>query len=198
MGTKFCRCVTKIDLTVSSYIQVVCIVNISTVHSFKGLERKLVDKNIDLECIHREGKSKDGKEVRPEIRIIDKNSGKPVLFIRYSSTQTGDKIWNTIEMKDLLKELTTLTYKKTSVSAAKPEQVTSTEIKPTVKQPVARRKHAIPPVDVLPTNTPITPTNTTNTTLQGSEFTSAAPRQAGMPAKEEPAMMEHRIVHLKF
>jgi hypothetical protein len=171
--------------------------NISTVHSFKGLERKLADKNIDLECIHREGMSKDGTEVRPEIRIIDKNSGKPVLFIRYSSTQTGDKIWNTIEMKDLLKELTTLTYKKTSVSAAKPEQVTSTEIKPTVKQSVARKKHAIPPVDITPVD-PTANTLPTTTTLQGNEFTSAAPRQAGMPAKEEPAMMEQRIVHLKF
>jgi len=171
--------------------------NVSTVHSFKGLERKLADKNIDLECIHREGRSKDGKEVRPEIRIIDKNSGKPVLFIRYSSTQTGDKIWNTIEMKDLLKELTTLTYKKTSVASDKPAQVTSTEIKPTVNKPVARKKHAIPPVDVTPVDTTASTVPTT-TTLQGSEFTSPAPRQAGMPAKEEPAMMEQKIVHLKF
>lgn len=39
-----------------------------------------------------------------------------------------------------------------------------------------------------------------NTTSLGNdgEFSSQAPRQAGMPAKEEPAMMEQKIVHLKF
>jgi hypothetical protein len=97
----------------------------------------------------------------------------------------------------VLKELTTLTYKKTSVASDKPAQVTSTEIKPTVNKPVARKKHAIPPVDVTPVDTTASTVPTT-TTLQGSEFTSPAPRQAGMPAKEEPAMMEQKIVHLKF
>jgi hypothetical protein len=95
------------------------------------------------------------------------------------------------------KELTTLTYKKTSVASEKPAQITSTEIKPTVNKPVARKKHVIPPVDAVTTEPP-TGTTPITTTLQGNEFASPAPRQAGMPSKEEPAMMEQKIIHLKF
>lgn len=86
---------------------------VSTIHSFKNLVDKLVDKNIDLECVYREGRSKDGTEPRPELRIIDKTSKRPVLYIRYSSTQAKPpKVWNTVQMMDLLQELTTLNYSK--------------------------------------------------------------------------------------
>jgi len=86
---------------------------ISTIHSFKNLETKLVNQHINLECTYREGRSKDGTEPRPELRIIDKNSGQPALYIRYSSTQAKPpKVWNTVQMMDLLQELTTLNYQK--------------------------------------------------------------------------------------
>jgi len=85
---------------------------LSSVHSFKNLVNKLISENIDLDCVYREGISKDG-EPRPEIRIFDKNSNRPLLYIRYSSTSaTPPKVWNTVEMKELLKDLTTIKYEK--------------------------------------------------------------------------------------
>lgn len=89
---------------------------VSSVHSFKGLVKKLIANDIDLDCTYREGVSKEG-EPRPELRIFDKNSNRPLLFIRYSSTSAQPpKIWNTVEMKELLKELTTLRYEKSQPS----------------------------------------------------------------------------------
>jgi hypothetical protein len=85
---------------------------VSTIHSFKNLEKKLTANHIDLDCEYREGKSKTKGDPRPEIRIFDKSSGAPVVYIRYSSTEDEKKIWNTIEMKELLKQLTTLSYEK--------------------------------------------------------------------------------------
>ena len=85
---------------------------VSTIHSFKNLEHKLVANHINLTCEYRQGKSKTKGDPRPEVRIVDSTSKKPVVFIRYSSTSDEKKIWNTIEMKDLLKELTTLSYEK--------------------------------------------------------------------------------------
>ena len=90
----------------------------SSVHSFKNLYNKLIVDDIDLTCEYREGTSKVSGDPRPELRIIDKTSGQPLLYIRYSSTEDEKKIWNTIEMKDLLKRLTTLEYTK----ATKPAQ----------------------------------------------------------------------------
>jgi hypothetical protein len=84
---------------------------ISSIHSFKGLEQKLKAQNIDLDCDYRQGISKTG-DARPEIRIYDKNSKQPLIYIRYSSTQDETKVWNTIEMRELLKKLTTLNYSK--------------------------------------------------------------------------------------
>jgi hypothetical protein len=85
---------------------------LSSVHSFKSLFNKLIANDIDLTCEYREGVSKVNKQPRPELRIYDKTSGRPLLFVRYSSTEDETKIWNTIEMKDLLKDLTTLQYTK--------------------------------------------------------------------------------------
>jgi hypothetical protein len=85
---------------------------LSSVHSFSGIERKLADKNINLECNLRIGTSKKGGHPRPELRIYDKTSNRPLVYIRYSSTETEDKVWNGIAMQDLLKELTTLKYNK--------------------------------------------------------------------------------------
>jgi hypothetical protein len=85
---------------------------ISTVHSFKSLKRKLISNNIDLTCEYREGRSKIKKQPRPELRIYDKNGAGAVIYIRYSSTEDELKIWNTVEMKELLKKLTTITHEK--------------------------------------------------------------------------------------
>ena len=84
---------------------------ISSVHSFKDLQRKLSDNNVNLDVVYREGLSKTG-DPRPEIRIYDKTSGKGLVFIRYSSTQDEAKIWNIIDMQDLIKGLTTVTHQK--------------------------------------------------------------------------------------
>jgi len=85
---------------------------ISSVHSFKSLKRKLISNNIDLTCEYREGRSKIKKQARPELRIYDKNGAGAVIYIRYSSTEDELKIWNTVEMKELLKKLTTITHEK--------------------------------------------------------------------------------------
>ena len=89
---------------------------VSTIHSFKNLEQKLRVKHINLDCEYREGKSKVKGDPRPEINIFDTTSGKNLLTIRYSSTEDEKKIWNTIEMEPLLKELTTLNYEKSKTT----------------------------------------------------------------------------------
>lgn len=103
---------------------------VSSVHSFKNLVNKLTSDNIDLDCIYREGVSKVAGDPRPELRIFDKNSGKNLIFIRYSSTEDETKIWNTIEMRELLKELTTINYQKQTpnTSPVSVSQQTSTEV----------------------------------------------------------------------
>jgi len=85
---------------------------ISSVHSFKSLKRKLIANDIDLTCKYRQGESKVKKQPRPELRIYDKNGAGSLIYIRYSSTEDEVKIWNTVEMKDLLKKLTTITHTK--------------------------------------------------------------------------------------
>jgi hypothetical protein len=85
---------------------------VSTIHSFKNLEQKLHAANVNLDCVYREGWSDKAQQVRPELRIFDKTSGQTVLNIRYSSTKTGNKIWNQVSMEHLLKKLTTLSYEK--------------------------------------------------------------------------------------
>jgi len=80
----------------------------SAVHSFKGLAQKLQQENINLDCSYREGVSRTG-DPRPELRIFDRNNLKNILIIiRFSATQDGTKVWNTVEMHSLLKTLTTL------------------------------------------------------------------------------------------
>jgi hypothetical protein len=108
---------------------------ISSVHSFKGIERKMAVEDIDLDCDYREGVSKDG-DPRPEIRIYDKNSKKPLIYIRYSSTRDESKVWNTVEMRELLKELTTIQYTKTSKPIATAPVAPAT--KPVVKPALAK------------------------------------------------------------
>ena len=147
--------------------------------------------NIDSEADAKKAKKKvdSGK--------IPLRSGTEMLFQLRSYQQESGSMRNPVEMGGLLKSLTEVqkiedlpdlsTTEKTA-----PVPVTSTPIKPAVNKPVALKKQAIPPVDTTTAAIPAT------TTLQGSEFTSPAPRQAGMPEKEEPAMMEQRIIHLKF
>jgi hypothetical protein len=100
---------------------------LSSIHSFKGLENKLKSQNINLDCDFRQGTSKTG-DPRPEIRIFDKNTGQPLIYMRYSSTQDETKVWNTIEMRDLLKKLTTLNY--SSPSGSEVPQDTATPATP--------------------------------------------------------------------
>jgi hypothetical protein len=96
---------------------------VSSIHSFKGLEQKLKSQNINLDCDFRQGTSKTG-DPRPEIRVFDKNTGQPLIYIRYSSTQDETKVWNTIEMRELLKKLTTLNYGRPSGSEVPQEPET--------------------------------------------------------------------------
>ena len=122
----------------------------SSVHSFKNLYNKLIVDDINLTCEYREGTSKVTGDPRPELRVFDKNSGNPLIYIRYSSTEDEKKIWNTIEMKDLLKRLTTLTYTKSS----KPEQQLApvAQPEPTAEPaPVAQPEPAVDPAQGVPT-----------------------------------------------
>jgi hypothetical protein len=140
---------------------------LSSIHSFKNIAQKIASEDIDLVCEYRQGVSKTG-DPRPEIRIYDKNSGKPLIYIRYSSTQDETKIWNTVEMKDLLKDLTTLKYHKSTPRPANAQApVASAARAPVAKTPVAPAKIA---------STPAT------TTLKGTQFTSPQP---GLPGDDE-------------
>lgn len=141
---------------------------LSSIHSFKNIAQKIAANEIDLTAEYREGYSKKTGEPRPEIRIYDKNSGKPLIYIRYSSTETGNKIWNTVEMKDLLKELTTLKYHKSALRPADAQTPVPVSQTPVAKTPVA------------PAALPSTPATTR---LQGTQFTSPQP---GLPGDEEP------------
>jgi hypothetical protein len=116
---KIADMVTKHGTSGDANVRLVSLVKgASTVHSFKGLVNKLTAQNINLDCEYRQGTSKEG-EPRPEIRIFDRTSGRQLLFIRYSSTSSvPPKIWNTVEMKELLKDLTTLRYEKASQPTA--------------------------------------------------------------------------------
>lgn len=132
---------------------------VSSVHSFKNLTRKLLAENINLDCVYREGKSKVAGDPRPELRVYDTNSGKDVMFIRYSSTEDEGKIWNTVEMKDLLKELTTLSYKplEPNTQSTQPAVVKKHPM-PTAATPATQ--HATPAV--LPSTAPLAGKNVTN------------------------------------
>jgi hypothetical protein len=146
---------------------------LSSIHSFKNIAQKIANENIDLVCEYRQGVSKTG-DPRPEIRIYDKNSGKPLIYIRYSSTQDETKIWNTVEMKDLLKELTTLKYNK---SAPRPAGAQAPV--PVAQTPAPPVQTPAPAAQVTPGAVPVTPTTTR---LQGTQFTSPQP---GLPDDEE-------------
>lgn len=122
----------------------------SSVHSFKNLYEKLIVDDIDLSCEYREGTSKVTGDPRPELRIFDKNSGNPLLYIRYSSTEDEAKIWNTIEMKDLLKRLTTLSYTKASSPEQQlaPQTPAASAPAAPAQEPVATEPVATEPVGV--------------------------------------------------
>jgi hypothetical protein len=132
---------------------------ISTVHSFKNLQRKLIADDINLDCEYREGKSKVKGDPRPELRVFDKNSGRAVMYIRYSSTEDETKIWNTVEMKELLKELTTLSYTKTirepKDTLAEPKQISGPKVAPAattkVQHATAEPIPTTPKVEPVPT-----------------------------------------------
>lgn len=81
---------------------------VSSVHSFKNLYDKLVSNNIDLTVNLHMGKARYSDAPRPSLKIFDKNGSGELLSIRYSSTEDGKKVWNTVEMQPLLKTLTTI------------------------------------------------------------------------------------------
>lgn len=142
----------------------------STIHSFKGLFNKLAANDINLQSSLHIGKSKLTGEPRPELRIFDATSG-PLLYIRFSSTEAGDKVWNTVEMKPLLKKLTTLTYRKTTnepanVSTA-PAPATDT-IAPAAATATKVATAAIPT-----TTTPTAPSGPNVTKLRGTSLVPA-------------------------
>ncbi len=122
----------------------------SSVHSFRNLFDKLRANHIDLTAVYRQGKSKATGEPRPEIRIFDKNGAGDLVYIRYSSTEDGTKVWNTIEMRELLKKLTTVSFDRTKAVQA---------------QPTAP---AVPQAPAAPANTPVLPTGKTTNNLQGN------------------------------
>jgi hypothetical protein len=135
---------------------------VSSIHSFKNIAEKIANDRINLVCEYRQGISKTG-DPRPEIRIYDKNSGQPLIYVRYSSTQDETKIWNTVEMKDLLKDLTTLKYHKTQRPTAAPATTAST---------------------AEPAPTPA-PAKTVTSTLQGTQFSSPRSGIPAMPDDED-------------
>jgi hypothetical protein len=131
---------------------------------------------------------------------IPLHSGNEMLLQLRSYQQESGNMRNPVEMGPLLKNITEVQKIEDLPDLSTTEKlapVTNAPIKPAVNKPVALKKQAIPPVDVTPVDTTVNTVPTT-TTLQGSEFTSPATRQAGMPEKEEPAMMEQKIIHLKF
>ena len=85
---------------------------LSTIHGFNGIEHKLIDEKINLDCDLRIGKSREKKDPRPELKIFDVDSGSVLVRIRYSSTEDEGKIFNSISMEPLLMQLTTITYNK--------------------------------------------------------------------------------------
>jgi hypothetical protein len=123
---------------------------VSSIHSFKNIEKKMSAENINLDCEYRQGTSKTG-DPRPEIRIFDKPTGNPLIYIRYSSTQDETKVWNTVEMKDLLKELTTLKYYKTTPRPAAPTNMAPTPTGAPATAPAASPKATPAPIVTKPT-----------------------------------------------
>lgn len=88
--------------------------------SFNGLVDKLKQEHINLVSKLVVGHSKTTKEPRPRITIYDSNSGESLVTIRFSSTEDGTKAWNAIEIEPLLKNLTTITKKKSDKKAIAP------------------------------------------------------------------------------
>jgi hypothetical protein len=121
---------------------------VSSIHSFRNIEKKMSAEHINLDCEYRQGTSKTG-DPRPEIRIFDKPTGNPLIYIRYSSTQDETKVWNTVEMKDLLKELTTLKYYKTTPRPAAPTNIAPTPTGAPVTAPAASPKATPTPAPMV-------------------------------------------------
>lgn len=128
---------------------------LSSIHSFKNIAQKIASDDIDLACEYRQGTSKTG-DARPELRIYDRTSNKPLIYIRYSSTQDETKVWNTVEMKDLLKELTTLRYGKKQPNVVAPANP------PAPPAPAS--------VDSTVDTAPAPPAKPATTALKGTEF----------------------------
>lgn len=150
---------------------------ISTIHSFKSLQRKLIADDINLDCEYRQGKSKVKGDPRPELRVFDKNSGRAVMYIRYSSTEDETKIWNTVEMKELLKELTTLTYTRTERDNDRDPLSREVKLPDTNPAPVAATTASkaawTPPTAKAPAFVAPAMSGKGVNTLQGSEWKSA-------------------------
>lgn len=88
--------------------------------SFNGLVDKLKQEHINLVSKLQIGRSKSTNEPRPKITIYDSTSGESLITIRFSSTKDGTKSWNAIEIEPLLKNLTTITKKKSDKTAIAP------------------------------------------------------------------------------
>lgn len=84
--------------------------NISTVHTFKNLENRLVNYDIDLNAQYISGLTRDG-EKRPTLTIFDNNSGYEILRINVIISAKGD-LNNEIHMGKLLSKLTEIQFTK--------------------------------------------------------------------------------------
>lgn len=116
---------------------------------------------------------------------------KKVALCRMWSTQSGTTVRTNVAGGPLLDELA-LTTPVGAEPVTPQAQAQTHKAKDLAK---TQAKQPVVPVNTAPLAKaqPTTPTSQT-TNLQGSEFTSQAPAQAGMPPKEEPAMMELNAV----
>jgi hypothetical protein len=84
--------------------------NVSTVHTFKNLETRLVNMDIDLTAQYIPGQTRKG-EKRPALTIYDANSGYEIIRINVIISDTGN-LNNEIHMGKLLSKLTEVQFTK--------------------------------------------------------------------------------------
>lgn len=87
----------------------------SSIHSFAALKQRMISAQVDLAA----GTS-IGRSGYPTITILDKNSGKVLVKIRYFSTKNRDKSAHVFEKGPLLHSLTLLQKDKTKIQPIKP------------------------------------------------------------------------------
>jgi hypothetical protein len=84
--------------------------SVSTVHTFRNLEVRLVNYDIDLDVEYKEGFTRK-KQPRPTLRIFDRNSGYELVKINVIISAKGD-LNNEIHMGKLLAKLTEIKFTK--------------------------------------------------------------------------------------